>query len=98
CLITIIVGCSTAGCPFGEGCHFLHFVPGGYNAVAQMSSLGNPSFTAASRNPVGTLPISDGPPTPAAKTRLCNKFNTPEGCKFGEKCHFAHGERELGRP
>ncbi|KAK9921690.1 hypothetical protein M0R45_030192 [Rubus argutus] len=26
---------NTAGCPFGESCHFLHYVPGGYNAVAQ---------------------------------------------------------------
>lgn len=77
----------------------MHYVPGGYNAVAQMSNLGNPAASApASRNPIGLLPISDGPPTPSAKTRLCNKFNTPEGCKFGEKCHFAHGERELGRP
>ncbi|RRT36660.1 hypothetical protein B296_00041419 [Ensete ventricosum] len=32
------------------------------------------------------------------KTRICNKYNTAEGCKFGEKCHFAHGERELGKP
>ncbi|PKU75417.1 zinc finger CCCH domain-containing protein 14 [Dendrobium catenatum] len=86
---------STAGCPFGEGCHFLHYVPGGYNAVANMT--GNPGHAPVSRNPVGLPPLSDGPPTPAAKTRLCNKFNTPEGCKFGEKCHFAHGERELGR-
>ncbi|XP_061364446.1 zinc finger CCCH domain-containing protein 36-like isoform X3 [Gastrolobium bilobum] len=26
---------STAGCPFGESCHFLHYIPGGFNAVAQ---------------------------------------------------------------
>lgn len=29
------------------------------------------------------------------KTRLCNRFNTSEGCRFGEKCHFAHGESDL---
>ncbi|XP_024527485.1 zinc finger CCCH domain-containing protein 14 [Selaginella moellendorffii] len=29
------------------------------------------------------------------KTRLCNRYNTPEGCRFGEKCHFAHGEADL---
>ncbi len=29
------------------------------------------------------------------KTRLCNRFNTPEGCRFGERCHFAHGESDL---
>ncbi|XP_020549217.1 zinc finger CCCH domain-containing protein 52 isoform X1 [Sesamum indicum] len=30
---------SMAGCPFGENCHFLHYFPGGYNAVAQMMNL-----------------------------------------------------------
>ncbi|KAG5012590.1 hypothetical protein JHK86_024851 [Glycine max] len=30
-------------CPFGEGCHFLHYVPDGYNVVARMrSKLGKP--------------------------------------------------------
>lgn len=36
-------------------------------------------------------------PAPAGKTRMCTKYNTAEGCRFGDKCHFAHGERELGR-
>ncbi|KAK9090677.1 hypothetical protein Sjap_023854 [Stephania japonica] len=30
---------STTGCPFGEDRHFLHFVPGGYNAMTQMTQL-----------------------------------------------------------
>jgi len=34
----------------------------------------------------------------AVKSRICSKFNTAEGCKFGDKCHFAHGEWELGKP
>ena len=29
------------------------------------------------------------------KTALCKHFNTPQGCSYGEKCHFAHGEQEL---
>ncbi|GLT38665.1 hypothetical protein SLA2020_128970 [Shorea laevis] len=86
---------STAGCPFGEGCHFLHHVPGGYNAVAQMMNLA-PAAPSASRNMGAPPPTSNGS-TPAVKTRICNKFNTPEGCKFGDKCHFAHGEWELGK-
>ncbi|RVW93586.1 Zinc finger CCCH domain-containing protein 14 [Vitis vinifera] len=90
-------GCSTSGCPFGEGCHFLHYVPGGYSAVTQMTNLGgNPAMPPIARNPMAPPTIPDGPPT--VKTRICNKFNTPEGCKFGDKCHFAHGELELGRP
>ncbi|XP_042025225.1 zinc finger CCCH domain-containing protein 14-like [Salvia splendens] len=89
---------SVAGCPFGENCHFLHHVPGGYNAVAQMMNLA----PAPTPRPVG------GPPLPAhqngygssaaVKTKICNKYKTAEGCKFGDKCNFAHGEWELGKP
>ena len=42
--------------------------------------------------------IPNGLPSSAVKTRMCNKYNTADGCKFGEKCHFAHGEWELGKP
>ncbi|KAK3003868.1 hypothetical protein RJ639_019208 [Escallonia herrerae] len=85
---------STAGCPFGESCHFLHHVPGGYNAVAQMMNL---APAPASRN-MTAQSIPNGSSAPTAKTRMCNKYNTAEGCKFGDKCHFAHGEWELGKP
>ena len=27
--------------------------------------------------------------------RLCRNFDSPKGCKFGDDCFFAHGEREL---
>jgi len=90
---------STAGCPFGEGCHFLHFVPGGYNAVAQMTNMPNPALAPPARGPMGPpIPDTRGPALPAVKTKMCNKYNTAEGCKFGDKCNFAHGERELGKP
>lgn len=86
---------STSGCPFGEGCHFLHHVPGGFKAVSQMLNLGG----APVPPPRNVAPsYSDGPATPSGKTKICNKFNSPEGCKYGDKCHFAHGERQLGRP
>ncbi|XP_057982523.1 zinc finger CCCH domain-containing protein 14 [Malania oleifera] len=88
---------STAGCPFGEGCHFLHHVPGGYNAVAQMMNLG-PATPAPPRNMVPVAHMPNGSSAPSAKSRMCNKYNTAEGCKFGDKCHFAHGEWELGKP
>ncbi|KAF7089284.1 hypothetical protein CFC21_092287 [Triticum aestivum] len=88
---------STSGCPFGEGCHFLHYFPGGHQAVAKMSNLGGQAFA----HPQGRMPagsaVPDGPLTPTVKTKLCNKYNTAEGCKWGDKCHFAHGERELGK-
>lgn len=84
---------SIAGCPFGEGCHFSHHVPGGYNAVAQMMNL---KPAAPPRNVAAPPPVSNN--GSAVKSRICNKFNSAEGCKFGDKCHFAHGEWELGKP
>lgn len=90
--------CSTSGCPFGEGCHFLHYVPGGVKVVSQMMNLGgNQAHPQPPRNPAGPPSFPDGSSPPAVKTRLCNKYNTAEGCKFGDKCHFAHGEWELGK-
>ncbi|KAF5747720.1 zinc finger CCCH domain-containing protein 14 [Tripterygium wilfordii] len=89
---------STVGCPFGESCFFLHYVPGGYNAVAQMMNLGS-TTPAAPRNMAATPPMSNGSSSNlSVKSRMCNKYNTAEGCKFGDKCHFAHGEWELGKP
>lgn len=82
---------STSGCPFGESCHFLHHVPGGYNAVAQMINLPPSSRVAP---PPQAAPNGSAP---TAKTRMCNKYNTAEGCKYGDKCHFAHGEWELNK-
>ena len=75
----------------------MHYVPGGYNAVAQMMNL-TPAAPPASRNVAAPPPVPNGSTPPAVKTRICNKFNTAEGCKFGDKCHFAHGEWELGKP
>ncbi|KAL3647633.1 hypothetical protein CASFOL_008601 [Castilleja foliolosa] len=88
---------SISGCPFGEGCHFLHFVPGGIKAVTQILG-NNPAIPPAPRNPVAPPSFPDGSSPPAVKTRLCKRFASGEGCKFGDKCNFAHGERELGRP
>ncbi|KAG8058358.1 hypothetical protein GUJ93_ZPchr0002g23261 [Zizania palustris] len=75
---------STAGCPFGEGCHFLHHFLGGYQAVAKMTNLAGPALAPPpGRMPMGTAaPV--GPPTSTVKTRMCNKYNTAEGCKWGK--------------
>ncbi|PWA80382.1 K Homology domain-containing protein [Artemisia annua] len=82
---------STAGCQFGEGCHFSHYIPGGYNAASQFTNMGGP----ISRKPPMQQPFTDGPATPM-KSKLCNRINTPEGCTFGDKCRFAHSEAEMG--
>ncbi|WJX78664.1 hypothetical protein P8452_61859 [Trifolium repens] len=88
---------STSGCPFGESCHFLHYVPGGYNAAAQMMNL-TAAAPPAPRNVAPPPHVPNGSAQSSVKSRICNKFNTAEGCKFGDKCHFAHGEWELGKP
>lgn len=80
----------------------MHYVPGGYNAVAQMMNLA-PATPAASRNVAAPPPVHNhnhnhNGSAPAVKSRICNKYNSAEGCKFGDKCHFAHGEWELGKP
>ncbi|XP_042507678.1 zinc finger CCCH domain-containing protein 44-like [Macadamia integrifolia] len=90
---------STSGCPFGESCHFLHYVPGGLSSLglSPVVSLPATSATAAQRKQLGPI----GNPSAAVggfKTRLCNRYNTPEGCRFGDKCHFAHGESDLRSP
>ncbi|AQK47003.1 putative plastid-lipid-associated protein 13 chloroplastic [Zea mays] len=90
---------STIGCPFGEGCRFLHFVPGGYPAVAKMLNLGSPAVSAPSRTHVDHAALTGTSHSASSgKTRMCTKYNTTEGCRFGDKCHFAHSERELGKP
>lgn len=89
---------STMGCSFGESCHFLHYVPGGFKAIAQMTNMPSvSSFYPPSKNNMGPPPSTNGPPS-AVKTKLCNRYNSAEGCKYGDKCRFAHGEKELGLP
>nr|XP_043624411.1 zinc finger CCCH domain-containing protein 14-like [Erigeron canadensis] len=81
---------STSGCQFGEGCHFSHYIPG-YKAPNPFANMGAP----LSRNPPMQQPFTDGP-APSTKTKLCNRMTGPEGCKFGDKCRFAHSEAEIG--
>ena len=49
-----------------------------------------------------TIPVMNTPKQNANKpnnakykTILCKHFNTPQGCSYGEKCQFAHGNKEL---
>eukprot|EP00245_Coleochaete_scutata_P009545 TRINITY_DN3168_c0_g1_i1.p1 TRINITY_DN3168_c0_g1~~TRINITY_DN3168_c0_g1_i1.p1 ORF type:complete len:205 (+),score=27.37 TRINITY_DN3168_c0_g1_i1:95-709(+) len=75
---------SVSGCPYGENCHFMHSLPTNLQAVSVPTA--RPRQSALGQ---------DGSSSQGFKTRLCNKFATPEGCKFGDKCHFAHGEHDL---
>lgn len=31
------------------------------------------------------------------KTRLCNRYDSPEGCPFGDNCNYAHGISDLNK-
>ncbi|CAA6670191.1 unnamed protein product [Spirodela intermedia] len=85
---------STSGCPFGRVVTSSTMSLGA-STREPYEQPGQPHC----KEPMAALPHSDGPlPPPAVKTRMCNKYGTTEGCKFGDKCHFAHGERELGMP
>ncbi|PIN25178.1 hypothetical protein CDL12_02076 [Handroanthus impetiginosus] len=80
---------STSGCTYGDACHYQHYAPG-YSAHAQLANLGGNDAVPAGRN----AGFTDSP-APTMKTKLCNKINTPEGCRYGDKCHFAHSEMEF---
>jgi len=89
---------STSGCPFGENCHFMHYIPGGMNLISQVSNLGSGLGTASRKStgpPTSILPSDQAAPVQPYKTRICNRYGTAEGCRFGDKCHFAHSENEL---
>lgn len=90
--------CSTSGCPYGEDCQYLHYFPGGLRAVQQMAGRSNPAPVPPARNPFAPPPpLRNTAFGPVLKLRMCNKYNTSEGCKFGERCCFAHGRQELGK-
>ncbi|GBG77332.1 hypothetical protein CBR_g23663 [Chara braunii] len=78
--------CSTSGCPYGDSCHFSHYVPGGLSSAA----LGGPG-----QNGKGVVLTDGGVNLGGYKSRLCNRYREPGGCRFGDRCHFAHGEHEL---
>lgn len=91
---------STSGCPFGESCHFQHYVPGGLSTLGLSPVLSlSAAIAPASQKKAPFGPVGDPSVTVNGyKTKLCNRFNTPEGCRFGDRCHFAHGESDLRRP
>jgi len=87
---------STSGCPYGESCHFQHYVQGGVNPVTHITSLGSGLGTAP-KKPTGLLPAEPALNASNYKTRICSNYTSAEGCRFGDKCHFAHGEKELAK-
>eukprot|EP00249_Psilotum_nudum_P018811 c26970_g2_i5 orf=297-1301(+) len=88
---------STSGCPYGEGCHFTHYVPGGVSTLGltQSSSAVNVKNRSSGPPGSGSLAGEQGALPGGFKTRPCKLFNTPEGCRFGDRCHFAHGDKDV---
>lgn len=71
--------------------------------LAERQATGPPSFPDRERA-VAAAPGGHGAPMSrhgfnpnAFKTRLC-EHHSQGGCRFGSKCHFAHGEEELRKP
>jgi len=47
--------------------------------------------------PSYNLGAAGAPAAPGrVKTVICKKYDKPEGCPYGERCTFAHGQHELG--
>ena len=44
---------------------------------------------------INGMNLPKGPSNPRYKTSLCKHFGTPQGCSYGDKCQFAHGNQEL---
>ena len=45
--------------------------------------------------PMPVMNAPKGASNPRYKTTLCKHFGTPQGCSYGDKCQFAHGNKEL---
>ncbi|WZZ42336.1 hypothetical protein YC2023_038595 [Brassica napus] len=70
CVVSWSYMVGTSGCPFRENCHFLHYVPGGYNA-GEEDLIGR--LNSAARRPPGGGGIgSEGKPHPGSnfKTKI----------------------------
>ncbi|MCO5602338.1 hypothetical protein L7F22_056468 [Adiantum nelumboides] len=96
--------CSTSGCPYGETCHFSHYVPGGFASLESLPGSRAMSSGVSGPRKGGFAPFGTTPPlshhekgsVPSGfKTRLCKRFESDEGCPFGSNCHFAHGVQDL---
>ncbi|KAL0435474.1 UNVERIFIED_CONTAM: Zinc finger CCCH domain-containing protein 44 [Sesamum radiatum] len=85
---------SLSGCCLGDECQFLHHFPGGIKAVTQLLGR-NPAIPAPPRHPVAPPSFPDAS---AIQPLFCYRFNTAEGCMYGNRCYFLHSHHELGRP
>lgn len=68
-------------CPYGTQCAFAH---GEHELDPSLVNSGK-AFEQRGRTPRPDL----------YKTRICKFHNSPEGCPFGQRCYFAHGQDEL---
>ena len=77
---------SIHGCAYGADCHFLHTYRPGLPVPPRPAPLPYAYTMSDAMRPQVNEKM---------KTRLCRNFESPEGCRFGDRCVFAHGEEEL---
>jgi len=72
-------------CPFGDKCTFAHSEKELKPKVTEVDSRRSTVFDALKTNSSQFK----------YKTSLCDSFSKTGACRFGAKCNFAHGEKEL---
>ena len=77
---------SIHGCAYCADCHFLHTYRPGLPVPPRPAPLPYVYTMSDAMRPQVNEKI---------KTRLCRNFESPQGCRFGDRCVFAHGEEEL---
>jgi len=97
---------TNAECPYGSKCQFAHGLPE-LRPRLPMSATGTRSFSFEEQDgkeeqkqdlslQVSSTPRGTGNPDPRLyKTELCRSYNRTGYCRYGLKCQFAHGIREL---
>ncbi|CAI9298417.1 unnamed protein product [Lactuca saligna] len=97
----------TGECSYGEKCIFLHESPAKFKGqitertsgdsvikIQTMVECGQPNGS----HIIKVTTSSSDPNAKFLKSRICSKWETTKTCPLGDKCHFAHGIKELNTP
>nr|KAJ0190075.1 hypothetical protein LSAT_V11C800412870 [Lactuca sativa] len=97
----------TGECSYGEKCNFLHESPIKFKdqiterttgdfviKIQTMVECGQPNGSHIIKVSTASSDHNDK----FLKNRICSKWETTGLCALGDKCHFAHGIKELNKP